>query len=103
MTLLKRLTPLLPALSLALIVGACSNGSSTPTQAGSLEVVEGAATQEVCHLAQTKIDVLIENLEEHIEHGDWLIGPEICDNEDNDCDGIVDDGSVCDGTNDGRD
>lgn len=28
----------------------------------------------------------------HEDHGDWLVTGEVCDGEDNDCDGIVDDG-----------
>jgi hypothetical protein len=89
-------------LLVAFVAGACSDSSSTPTGTG-LSEVQGAASQEVCHLAQTKIDVLLANLEEHIQHGDWIIGPEICDNEDNDCDGAIDEGGVCDGNNDGTD
>ncbi len=86
------------AIILAGLLAACGGGSSTPSEPEALLQAGGEATKEVCHLAQTKIDVLIENLEEHFQHGDWLIGPEVCDGEDNDCDGHIDDGGVCDGT-----
>ncbi len=78
-------------------LAACSGSSSTPSEPEALLQTGGEATKAVCHEAQQKIDVLIKNLEEHLEHGDWLIGPEICDGEDNDCDGEIDNGIVCDG------
>ncbi len=79
------------------VLAACSGDASTPAEPESLALAEGLATEAVCHEAQLQIDVLIQNLEEHLEHGDWIIGPEICDGQDNDCDGEIDNGIVCDG------
>jgi len=79
------------------LLAACGGNSSSPSAPEALAQVQGNAPQAVCHLAQTKIDVLLQNLEFHIKHGDWLIGPEVCDGQDNDCNGVIDDGGVCDG------
>ena len=34
----------------------------------------------------------------HLAHGDYVVGDEVCDGIDNDCNGIPDDGGACDGS-----
>lgn len=90
------------AAGLLLACGGDGGSSPTPTDPGSLAQAGGEATQAICHLAQRKIDIPLSKLTFHIKHGDWVIGPEHCDGQDNDCDGEIDEGGVCeDGGEDG--
>lgn len=84
------------AISSVLVLACGGGGSDSPTEPD-LTQAEAEATAEVCHEAQKKIDVRLSKLKHHFDHGDWLIGPEICDGQDNDCDSHIDEGGVCDG------
>jgi hypothetical protein len=61
----------------------------------------GAPKVNVCHIPPGNpgnphsISVAASAVPAHLAHGDHLVGAEVCDGVDNDCDGTIDEGGVC--------
>jgi hypothetical protein len=71
-----------------------------------LELTSTASAQQaaqervsICHRTGNGgshiITVATPALAAHAKHGDNVVGPETCDDVDNDCNGVVDDGDAC--------
>lgn len=102
---MNRLTLASTALVLACCVALAACDATTDPAAGDFAtapVAEAAAPRvEICHRPPdnpTNVRIITVGqpaIPDHLDHGDNVVGEEVCDDVDNDCDGEVDEGLQC--------